>query len=116
MLILYLIQKLELRKAALGRTTAINEERKGKWKEVLVPSFISSEESGEDEDDRPVLYVKKLPWRSHSVTKFFQQLDHKANKNKSKRALLQTLPRVPGRLSQRTKPVTEFDSAHWGYA
>lgn len=33
---------------ALERTTATRDDKKPKWKEVLVPSFASSEESGEE--------------------------------------------------------------------
>ena len=81
---------------------------------------MSSEESGEEDCDgfmRPVLFVKKLPWRSDHVTRFFQQLDRKADKTKSKRGKQQTLPRVPSVISsERLKPVTTFGLQHWAYA
>ena len=99
----------------------MSEEKKAKWREILVPAFISSEESGEEQEQegeilRPELYVKTLPWRSPNVTRFFQQLDRKVINKKSKRAKLQTLPRVPGQSSLRPKPVDEFASNHWAYA
>ena len=73
---------IELRKAALER---IKEELKKKWKEILVPSFIASEESGEETVDGVInhfLYVKSLPWRAAKVNNFMSQLDEKAKKNK----------------------------------
>ena len=72
---------------------------------MVVREFISSEESGEEDigngEKRQVLLVKPLPWRSAKVDRFFNQLDHKAPKNKSKQ---QTLPRVIGERSTRPKP------------
>ena len=46
------------------------EEMNIKWREVLFTSFISSEESGEEEIDgemEPVVFVKTLPWRDAKV-------------------------------------------------
>jgi hypothetical protein len=61
---LALSQKLEERRAALERTSLV-DAKKARWREILVPDFISSEESGveEFEDDRTptVFYVKPLP-------------------------------------------------------
>ena len=102
---IYLTQKLEARKAALAHTTALNEEKKKTWREILVPSFMSSEESGK-EDGRPVLFVKYLPWRAAKVSKFLRQMDIKGEKKKSKRSILQTMPRLPGSDSARLKPTT----------
>ena len=73
-------QKLEARKAALQRTSALTDDKKARWREVLMISFMSSEESREDEnghEKRPVLYVKALPWRAPLVNRFFNQLDQK---------------------------------------
>ena len=67
-------QKLETRKAALAHTNALEEKKT--WREILVPSFMSSEESGED-DGRPVLFVKPIPWRASKVYKFLKQMDLK---------------------------------------
>jgi len=58
---------------------SIDEAKKARWREVLVPDFMSSEDSGveqlEDERSRTVFYIKPLPWRHPQVTKFFHQLD-----------------------------------------
>ena len=45
-----------------------------KWKKILVTEFMSSDESGE-EDGQAIFIVKKLPWRSERVSKFFERLD-----------------------------------------
>ena len=85
--------------------------------EVLSPVFVSSEESGVEQTEnspQPVLFVKPLKWRSPNVTKLFKQLDHKAEKTKSKRGKQQTLPRRPGNVSSCTKP-TEYIPNHWGF-
>ncbi len=79
---------------------------------------MSSEESAEEEDNdhRPVLLVKTLPWRSAQVSKVFKALDEKAEKCKSKRAKMQTLERFAGSVSQRLKPTPEFGSTFWGFS
>ena len=46
-----------------------------KWEKVLTSELISSDESEVDNDDKAVLVVKKLAWRSDRVTNFFAKLD-----------------------------------------
>ena len=75
---------------------------------------MSSEENGED-DGKPVLFVKPLPWRASKVYKFLKQMDLKGEKKKSKRSVLQTMPRLPGSISTRPIP-TMFDPTFWGFA
>ena len=75
---------------------------------------MSSEESGE-EDGKPVLLVKTIPWRASKVSKFLKQMDLKVQKKKSKRSVLQTMQRIPGPVSTRSRPV-HFESNHWGFA
>ena len=73
----------------------------------MVKEFMSSEESGEDEQQgerKPVVIVKPLPWRASRIDRFFKQLDKKAYKIKSKQSRQQTLPRVIGPVSTRPKP------------
>lgn len=72
------LQKLDNRKSVLERTNALSDELKEKWRQVLNPVFISSEESGEEEVDgdvRQFLFVKPLPWRDAKVKKFRKQMD-----------------------------------------
>ena len=113
------IQKLDNRKSALERANSMSEEMKTKWREVLFTSFISSEESGEEEIDgemEPVLYVKTLPWRAAKVNRFRKQMDEKFKKRQSKRGKRQTLPRKPGVVSTRPKPTAQFDDKFWAFA
>ena len=46
----------------------LKEETKVKWREVMTLSFMSSEESNDDEGGS-VLLVKSLPWRAPKVNK-----------------------------------------------
>ena len=103
----------------MEKATGLSEEKKAKWRKVLVHSFISSEESwteiGENDVPKSVLKVKGLSWRSPQVTKLFKKLDDKAVNAKSERAKRQTLPRIMGELSTCPKPVPEFGEQFWGY-
>ena len=68
------------------------EEMNIKWREVLFTSFISSEESGEEEIDgemEPVVFVKTLPWRDAKVNKFMKQMDKKFNQREANVKLYQ---------------------------
>ena len=72
----------------------MSKDRKEKWYAVLVPSFMSSEESAEDEGDNPtILHVKKIPWRQSQVSEDFAMLDDKAYELKSKHAEMQMFTR-----------------------
>ena len=85
---------------------------------MLVSSFISSEESGEEVIDGKTcqyLYVKSLPWREAKVNRFMRQMDEKVKKKQSKRAKHQTLPRKPGAVSTRPKPTAEFGATFWAF-
>ena len=113
----YLLQKLAARKATLAKVD-IPEDRRTKWMEILVKSFMSTEESGSEElpdgTSRQVMYVKPLPWRHPKVNKFLGQLTTINESGKSKRATQQTLPRIQGETSTRSKPA-EFSSTFWGF-
>ncbi len=79
---------------------------------------MSSEESGEEDMDggskRQVLFVKALKWRAPNVNSFFNQIDRKIKKNKSKQGNHQTLPRVVGPSSTRSKPLG-FSDDFYGF-
>ena len=86
---------------------------------MLCSSFISSEESGEEEvngDLRQFLRVKPLPRRDVKVSCFMKQMDEKVKKRQTTRAKRQTLLRIPGDVSTRPKPTAEFDANFWGFA
>ena len=81
--------------------------------------FISSEESATemtDGNERTVLQVRPLAWRSARATKFFKKLDDRASKAKpkSRQSVHQTLPRVLGDSSARSKPLS-FPDDFWGF-
>ena len=97
----------------------VSDERKAKYREVIIISFMSSEESGEERDEnqelKPVLYVNSLPWRSPTVNQLFSLLDNKIERGKSKRARSQMYSRVTGKVSDRLKP-TDLPDDFWGFA
>ena len=64
-----------------------------KWKRVLITGLISSDES-ETEDDKAVLVVKELTWRSDKVSSFFMKLDSAHDARKSEQATRQTKPHL----------------------
>ena len=72
---------------------SFSEADRLKWKKILVTEFMSSDESGE-EDERAVFIVKKIPWRSERVSSFFQRLDAARTSRKTEQASRQTKPRV----------------------
>ena len=69
----------------------MNEKDKEKWKKVVTAEFISSEESG-DEDN--VIIVKPLLWRAEKVTRFFYKLDDLSSTNKTPQAKRQRKTRI----------------------
>ena len=91
-------------------STVTSPAQKDGLKKVMLATFMSSEESGEESIDgetekRSVLLVKPLPWRSPRLARIFKQLDRKASRKKSKQSLQQTRPRVVGPESTRPKPL-----------
>ena len=63
----------------------ISPDQKISWRILLVPSFISSEDSGQEEVDgedeaSSITYLKFLPWRESKVNKVIKQMDEKAKK------------------------------------
>ena len=114
--IYHFIQKMQRRKAALLKTSALTEEEKTKWASVITVEMMSSEESagsGSEDDGVTNMFIKHpLPWRSDKVSSLFKSLDHKAQKGLSKRSKQMTQDRVVGLASQRVKPV---DIPEWAF-
>ena len=73
------------------------------WGKVLVPTMMSSEESGNEENE-DILLVHPLVWRSGKVNQFFSLLDEKAMEGKSPQARRQMKKRVKGDVSARDPP------------
>ena len=74
------------------------------WEKIMVPSIMSSEESGAEDDGEEVLFTHPLPWRAPKVDTFFDSLDQAAKQTKSPQALRQMKKRVMGSFSARELP------------
>ena len=89
-------QKLEERSASLSKMKFADAKDREKWEKVMTIEFISSEDSGSDNDDE-VLIVRPLPWRSARVDHMFiNNLDKQSIDNKSPLAKRQMMRRVLG--------------------
>lgn len=66
------------------------EEDRKKWSSVMELEFMSSEESGEEDE----LYVKPLRWRSRLLEDFLMDLDAEFHRRKSSQARRQTKQRI----------------------
>ena len=81
-----------------------NDSDREKWKKVLVTQLMSSDESG-NEEDQAVFIVKELPWRSDKVTAFFEKIDRVRQARKTEQASRQTKKRLhKGVMSSRPAP------------
>ena len=70
-----------------------SESSKSQWEKILTVEFMSSDESGM-EDDVDHLMVKPIHWRSTCVKNMLNYLDDKIWANKSQSARRQTRKRV----------------------
>lgn len=98
------------------RNKRLTEEQKDKWLAVITNDFMSSEESGPDDD----IYVHPLPWRSDYVTKMFNTIDNyvlKEKKSSSQKANKEencgwftigetTTPKLSARMGNETRCVS----------
>lgn len=87
-----MLQKLQER-LSIFKKRVYDKQDEDKWKKVLIPAMVSSEESGSGEDN--INYVKQLPWRGSIVTEFFYDLDEQYAATKSSQARRQTKRRLP---------------------
>ena len=119
-MVMVILQKLQLRRAALEHTTAFSEVQKSKWRELLTsPKLMSSEESGEELIDRKqIQYCTSNHFLGGKpvLQNFLKIMDEKAKTRQSKRTQRQSLPKNPGAISTRPKPTTEFGEKFWGFA
>ena len=97
------IQRLAERQSEFKKMSYTDGDRV-KWEKVLITELISSDES-ETEEDKAVLVVKELTWRSDKVSSFFMKLDNAHDARKSEQATRQTKPRIrKGITSNRPAP------------
>lgn len=92
-------QKLQERQSSFKKKSYEVKARE-KWSKVLTSTFISSEESGEEDE----IIVKSLPWRAPRVDAFFRSLDESSKNGKSPQSRRQMKNRVFGQHSTRPKP------------
>lgn len=97
------MQRLSERQAEFKRLSYSDGDRV-KWGKVLTTELVSSDESG-FEDEKPVLIVNELTWRSDKVSNFFMKLDKAHEARKTEQANRQTKARVRrGVFSRRPAP------------
>lgn len=77
-----IMQKLQER-TSIFEKAELAPKAKEKWRKVLKPEYISSEESSPESDD---VFVKPIPWRSELVANFFEGLDKKNLEKKTSQA------------------------------
>ena len=96
---LIFFQKLQERTSAFKKRRYQPKDNE-KWSKVLVSEFMSSEESGEEND----IIVKPLPWRASRVDSFFCSLDEETKNGKLSQSIRQMKSRILGDLSSRPQP------------
>ncbi len=92
------------RKKILETGSYANDEEKEAWKKIMTVDFMSSDESG-TEEDQDILLIKPLLWQSERVK---HTLDEAALKQKSPLARRQMKQRRKGMPSSRAKPSGDF--------
>lgn len=85
-----------------------------KWMSVMVDDFMSTEESGDD-DERFI--VRPLRWRSLKVKDFFGRLDVMAQSRRSSQSRKMRNERTIGEPSNRPCPITRYSkSLLWAFS
>ena len=84
--------------------SSIKEKEKEKWRNVLVPELMSS-----DDSDGDSIVVQNHPWRSSTLDNFFYKFDEQLLSNMSSQATRQMKKRIlDGAESSRPKPVVSL--------
>ena len=94
-------QKRKERAAAVTKHPRLTEEQKKKWLGVITNDFMSSEESGTEDDN----VIHPLAWRSKYVNTMFSKIDEYIERKKSPQARRQMKKRVSGSQSVRQQPL-----------
>ena len=120
-------QKANARKRAVTQSTSLDDQTKKKLESVLLPDYMSSDESVvvSDEDDNPSINSdsENLPafkgkklikhvavWRSEEFQDYIESLDRKLDRRRSARAKSMILPTDTGEPSKRGSPL---DCPEW---
>ena len=89
--------------------SSLSEKDQSKWMSVLVPEFMSSEDS--DIEQAGTIIKHPLEWRSARVNDFFKSLDAMKSKSRSDQSKRQTMERcLSGSYSTRPKPSGKYPS------
>lgn len=72
--------------------SSLSERDKLKWKALMFPDFMSSEES--DPDDTGSLIKRTISWRSDKVSDFFYELDRIQEENRTGQGKRQRKSRI----------------------
>lgn len=108
---LFFLQKVAQRKAELKTMSFRSENAKKQWIKVMTPEYMSSDESGMEEDD-DTLVIHYLSWRAKAVNDLFKYLDDRIWTKKSALARRQTRKRVVSSTpSSRPQPSSSPDWA-----
>ena len=78
----------------------MTKDQQEKWLSVTSINFMSSEESGEDDE----IIVHPLPWRADYVNQMFDRIDEFRVSQKSPQARRQMKQRKIGPPSERSQP------------
>ncbi len=101
------MQKLHDQTYALSKSSLSEKDKK--WLTIIIPDFMSSEDSCSDSGNH--LVKRELPWRSSKVSNFFTELDTFTDDSKSCMAKRQTWQRIlDGEVSSRGVPSGKFPS------
>lgn len=95
------LQKRKERAAAVTKNSRLTEEQKKKWLSVITNDFMSSEESGSEDNN----VVHPLVWRSKYVSTMFEKIDAYIEHKKSPQARRQMKKRITGCDSVRLEPL-----------
>ena len=101
-------QKRKERESAIQKNTKVSEDSKKKWMLVMKNDFMSSDDSGSDDD---TYVVRPIPWRTKYVNTMFDRIDKYNAAKKSSQARRQMKSRVIGAPSSR--PIPTGDVPEW---
>lgn len=91
----------------MTKNSRLTKEQKKKWLAVITKEFVSSEESGGEDE----IIVHPLSWRSKYVSSMFTKIDTSIERKKSPQARRQMKRRTTGASSARPEPLNAPDWA-----
>ncbi|XP_078586100.1 uncharacterized protein LOC144867970 [Branchiostoma floridae x Branchiostoma japonicum] len=89
-------KKLQHRLSALRAKTSYDPSIKQKVQRVLLTEYMSSEDSGDSDEEEKTFKTRPIPWQSDLFTRYKRELDFKYSKMQTDLARRQSVKRVPG--------------------